>query len=298
MARLTGAPLIVASVRAQAPIVGIDPEGTLPYGIAHVDDDLLADCTEAVNQVDTQLRALGVGVDCRIYSSTSAARALHEAAEEEDAGLLVVGSSSRSKVGRVLAGSTAQRLLNGSPCPVAVVPGSWKDEGLPPRTIGVGYVDTPEALEALRGGYALAKRAGATLRVITVVKLTLSMYAETETYVAGQFGKDREDVEGEHRLFAERELRRVVEQELDDDVPVEAEAVVGEPAELLVDISRNLDLLVCGSRGYGPVRGVLLGSVSRQVVEEAYCPVVVLPRGVKASLQALLQEAPGAATPA
>jgi hypothetical protein len=53
-----------------------------------------------------------------------------------------------------------------------------------------------------------------------------------------------------------------------------------------------------GSRGYGPVRAVLLGSVSRRVADEARCPVLVLPRGVRSSLDALLQEAPGAATPA
>jgi hypothetical protein len=45
-------------------------------------------------------------------------------------------------------------------------------------------------------------------------------------------------------------------------------------------------------------RAVLLGSVSRRVAPEAHRPVVVLPRGVKASLEALAREAPGAAAPA
>jgi hypothetical protein len=60
-------------------------------------------------------------------------------------------------------------------------------------------------------------------------------------------------------------------------------------------VTDNLDLLVCGSRGYGPLRAVLLGSVSRVVTSAAACPVIVLPRGVRASLEALLAEAPGAA---
>jgi hypothetical protein len=63
-----------------------------------------------------------------------------------------------------------------------------------------------------------------------------------------------------------------------------------------VDLSSGLDLLVCGSRGYGPVRGVLLGSVTRRVIGEAHCPVIVLPRGVKATLETLLEAAPAAAT--
>ena len=48
----------------------------------------------------------------------------------------------------------------------------------------------------------------------------------------------------------------------------------------LAAASGDLDLLVCGSRGYGPVRRVLLGSVSRRLSHEARCPLIVLPRGV------------------
>jgi nucleotide-binding universal stress UspA family protein len=286
LAAVTGAALIVASVQARSPVVPIDPEGTLPYGIAQVDEDLLADCTPAIEQVEIELRARAIKVDCRILEGMSAAQALQEAVEGEDAGLLVVGSSRRSGLGRVLAGSTAQRLLHGSPCPVAVVPRDWKPAERF-RTIGAAYVDTPEGHEALRSAHALARRAKATLLAITAVKLTLEMYAETETYIAGQRGKELIDVEGEHRLFAERKLRRALE-EREDATTIEIEAVVGEPADVLVEASKRLDLLVSGSRGYGPVRGVLLGSVSQRLTAEAYCPVIVVPRGVKAALEALL----------
>jgi nucleotide-binding universal stress UspA family protein len=71
--------------------------------------------------------------------------------------------------------------------------------------------------------------------------------------VAGQSGKDLGDAEGEHRLQAEKELRSAVAQ-LGDDVEAEIGPVVGDPAEVLVDLSPHIDLLVCGSRGYGPVR--------------------------------------------
>ena len=42
---------------------------------------------------------------------------------------------------------------------------------------------------------------------------------------------------------------------------------------------REVDLLVCGSRGYGPVRRVLLGGVLRRLIRRAACPLVVVPRG-------------------
>jgi nucleotide-binding universal stress UspA family protein len=41
----------------------------------------------------------------------------------------------------------------------------------------------------------------------------------------------------------------------------------------------EVDLLVCGSRGYGPMRRVLLGGVLRKLIRRAACPVVVVPRG-------------------
>jgi nucleotide-binding universal stress UspA family protein len=293
VARATGAPVIVAAVQATTPVVPIPAGQSQPYGL--LDADLVADCTPALEQLEAELEPLGIGVDCVKLESTSAARALQAAAEAHNAGLLVVGPHERSAVGTVLAGSTAQRLLHGAPCPVAVVPRSWTADG-GFMTIGVAYVDSEEGREALRSAHALARRVGAKLRVVTVIKEELSMVAETETYKAGQLPKDLEDVEGEHKVRAEEHLRRTVA-ELGAEVRVEVDAMVGDPAESIVGVSEHVDLLVCGSRGYGPLRSVLLGSVSRRVVAEARCPVIVVPRGIRVSLEALGAEASGAAAP-
>jgi nucleotide-binding universal stress UspA family protein len=51
------------------------------------------------------------------------------------------------------------------------------------------------------------------------------------------------------------------------------------PADQLVDLSERVDLLVLGSRAWGPVRRIVLGSVSAGLTREAHCPVLVLPRG-------------------
>jgi nucleotide-binding universal stress UspA family protein len=152
---------------------------------------------------------------------------------------------------------------------------------------GVAFVDSEEGNAALRGAYALASRAGVTLRVIAVVKASRALFAE----------KDLEAADDEHRVRAQRELRDAVAT-LGDDVPVELEVLVGDPAEKLIGLSRQLDLLACGSRGYGPLRAVLLGSVTRRVTAEADCPVVVVPRGVPRALEALAAQTPGAAAPA
>jgi nucleotide-binding universal stress UspA family protein len=274
-ARFTGAPLIIASVER-----GGSGEET--------DDDLVTNCSGVVDELEGELAALGIQVQCKRLQSTSAARALHEAAEAEDAGLLIVGSSRRSAAGRVFPGSTAERLMHGAPCPLAVVPQGWSS-GAGPSLIGVGFVDTDEGREALRGAHALARRAGATLRVITVVKESPLMYSETEPRLPDRRGKDLVDVEGEHMLWARRAAEKALA-DLGGGVTVEIDTFTGDPAGVLAEVSERLDLLVCGSRGYGPLRAVLLGSVSRRVVAEAHCPVIVLPRGVRASLDALVQE--------
>jgi nucleotide-binding universal stress UspA family protein len=133
--------------------------------------------------------------------------------------------------------------------------------------------------------HRLARHAGTQLRVLTVVQPTLAMYAWTEAGTAIRPARDIDDIEGEYRALAERELRQAVASV--DDVEIDVSAFVGDPVEVIVEISPRLDLLVCGSRGYGPLRAVLLGSVSRQLVTESRCPVVVLPRGVTGALERL-----------
>jgi nucleotide-binding universal stress UspA family protein len=276
VAALAETRVIVASVQAGPPVLPVSTPG-LPYAVGRTDEDLVADCGDALAQVEAELRTDGAPVECRKLEGTTAARALHELAESEGAALLVVG-----------AGRESSRVLHGAPCPVAVAPRHRAPRSL--DVIGVAYVDDDESREALRTAHALARRAGAKLRVVTVVRVTPSMHAQTQAATSGRSGKSVEDVEGEYKLLAERHLREVVAV-LGDDVDVEPEAFVGDPATTLIDLSRGLDALVAGSRGYGPLRAVLLGSVSRRLTDEAHCPVVVLPRGAKSALAKLMLEA-------
>ena len=59
------------------------------------------------------------------------------------------------------------------------------------------------------------------------------------------------------------------------------------PADGLAAASGHVDLLVMGSRAYGPMRAVMLGGVSRRVMTRAACPVLVLPRGTTSAADAL-----------
>jgi len=56
----------------------------------------------------------------------------------------------------------------------------------------------------------------------------------------------------------------------------EARLGYGHPAQVLIDASKEADLLVVGSHGHGAFTGMLLGSVSIHCVTGAFCPVVVV----------------------
>jgi nucleotide-binding universal stress UspA family protein len=74
---------------------------------------------------------------------------------------------------------------------------------------------------------------------------------------------------------AEALVARVAAEVRDGGVEVEPMAIEGAATSVLVDLAEDADLIVVGSRGKGGLAGLLLGSVSQQVVQHAPCPVVV-----------------------
>lgn len=76
---------------------------------------------------------------------------------------------------------------------------------------------------------------------------------------------------------AEKMLAEEIDQVDSDDVTVESRVVTGSAPDALLQAAREGDLLVVGSRGLGGFKGLLLGSVSQQVVHHAPCPVVIVP---------------------
>ena len=114
-------------------------------------------------------------VSTRPIADVSAAKAIQTVAEREHASLVVLGSSGHGTVGRVLAGTTAERLLHGAPCPVAVAPnGFHAHDDLRIATIGVGYDGSAEADAAVDAAMTIAAALGARVRVIEVLELLWS----------------------------------------------------------------------------------------------------------------------------
>ena len=216
----------------------------------------------------------------RAIPDVSPPRAIQKLAEDEHASLIVIGSSHRGAIGRVLAGTTAERLLHGAPCPVAVAPAGYAGSEGTFETIAVAYNATPESEAALEAALALARSLGARVRVVEVLDSALM---GTPALMQGPGYVSQP---GELKDRARRHVRDKVAQ-LPGDIAAEPQVLLGEPEPELAQQSERADLFVVGSRGYGPHRAVLLGSVSGRLVRDASCPVLVVPRGVAAPLEEL-----------
>ncbi len=215
----------------------------------------------------------GLRPELRLVPERSAARGLEQLAERERASLIVLGASERAGIGRIVPGSTARRLLSGSTVPVAIAPRGYTDQPEREPVIGVGFDGGPEAEHALDWAATLAGAVGGRLRLVAV----------NQPVAFGNVGAGAFPTESVGQALR-RQLRDEVEKAvaaLADGPHLETMFRNGDPAAELLGASAGLDLLVLGSRGYGPVRSVLLGSVSEATVAGSAAPVVVVPRGQK-----------------
>ena len=192
---------------------------------------------------------------------------LRRIALESDADLLVLGSTHLGVLGRVWPGSVAERLASHSPCPIVVAPTGYARRGAHPgiSVIGVAYDGSRESREAVSVASKLAEVVSAEVEVLSVAP----------DYVAGEFPLGPlEPLRGETARKVERGLAR-----LPSGVEAEGEVLEGGSAAALEERAVELDLLVIGSRGRGPLRSRVLGSVSADVMRTAPCPVIVVPGG-------------------
>jgi nucleotide-binding universal stress UspA family protein len=218
--------------------------------------------------VQADLEQAGFRARIHVLADTSPARALHRVAEAENADLIVVGSTHHGRAGRVLAGDDAAATIHGSPCPVAVAPrGAAAGEWTTVTRIGVGYDGRAEARQAVDLAARLAREIGATLRLATIVSTPIA---------EGLPAAYDPDWLARAEAMAQDELAATM---ADIDVPLEGQVAAGVPVAKLVELSNEVDLLVVGSRAWGPVRRILVGSTAARLIREAHCPVLVLPRG-------------------
>ena len=270
LARATGAPVIAVTAYRD----------DTPRTLSSADHlyELRGDAMARLHAVEPAFH--GLALETTAVAGPSAPRVLHDYAAARGAGLLVLGSTHRGVVGRIALGGTADRLLHGATLPVAVAPLGFADRMRGVDRVGVAFVDSEEGHEALRAAAALATACGAELYAATAVEpVAWSVPNLVQPYdIEAQLNHLRE--------HANATLRRAIDG-LHPAVPSHIEVLVNSPVIALEQFSSEVDLLVCGSRGYGQLGSVLLGGVSRRLVHRATCPVIVVPRGTERVLEEL-----------
>ncbi len=256
--------VVAVPAKAEVLVVAVIPYGPLPVDFEALGAGAAAEAEPLFEEARERLA--GLAVETRVFGGGSPAGVMTDLAEAQEIDLIVVGSPHRGPVGRALVGSVAESLLHGAPCAALVAPRGYAGEAREPfRRVAVAYDGTPEAKAALGAAEEVALRTDATIRVLTVVAPPVAMPG-----VAGYVPVDPPEPE---RIVTE------AVNSVDSRLGAESRRLDGPPAPTLAAACESdVDLLVAGSRRYGPVMRVLLGSVSTQLIHMAPCPVLVVPR--------------------
>jgi nucleotide-binding universal stress UspA family protein len=210
-----------------------------------------------------------------IETDVSIARALGRVAARERADLIVVGSSSDADAGRVAIGKRTRQLIGDAQSSLAVAPRGLAEGGTPRiARIGVGYDGGPESEAALALASAIARGSGAVLAVRAVVEDMLPAFGLVGPGSAQLIG------EWDSLVASNVETLRARAAEAARDTAAEAtvEVQTGHSSEALLEFSKELDLIVVGSRRWGTVARLILGSTGEALVRGAACPIIIVPR--------------------
>ncbi|MEV0460383.1 universal stress protein [Catellatospora methionotrophica] len=185
-----------------------------------------------------------------------------------DAELLVIGDRGLGGFTGLLVGSVAVQCTAHGRTPVLVVRGEERAAG----PVVVGADGSPDSVPTIEAAFTEAERRKA--EVVAV---------HSWTRAGGHSHGEHHDHKHDTATVAEEEghlLEQTLAQVRKDhpDVRTREHLVRGRPAKVLIELSKQAQLVVVGAHGRGGLTGLLLGSVSHQVLHHSYCPVLVVPR--------------------
>jgi nucleotide-binding universal stress UspA family protein len=202
-----------------------------------------------------------------VHMVSPAAEELSRVAAERGAGMLVLGSTHRGTVGRIVPGGVASHLLAHAPCAIAVAPvGYAQSPPEPISRIGIAYDAMSESDVALSAAAAAAARLGASLH------LYYAIHAISPDPGWDKFRRHMHE-------FAQEILDRGLIQ-LPAGLEADGRVLEGDAATALAEAASEdqIGLMFAGSRCYGPLREALLGGVGGGLLRTARCPLVLIPR--------------------
>ena len=192
-----------------------------------------------------------------------------EQAREIDADLIVIGTRGNTGLKRVLLGSTAERVVRFSPCPVLVVH-RRRTEELCIRKILVPTDFSRCAMEGLMYGAQWAKTFNAKLRLLHVAFPPAPVLNDR---VARNLPSERLTVVAE----AKCQMEALTRLDFLRGVGCEQKSLLGYATDTICGETHDADLMVISTHGRTGWRHAMIGSVAEQVVRYAKCPVLIVP---------------------
>ena len=127
-----------------------------------------------------------------------------------------------------------------------------------------------QAFEAAKRAVYIAGLNHAEVTLLCVVDLNKEVAAFEQVSLSGYVPAELK--EGAYNLLTE------LMHEIPREVRAKAQVEVGTPAEVIVETAQDggFDLIVMGSRGFGTIKSLIMGSVRQYVLQHAHCPVLVV----------------------
>jgi len=220
------------------------------------------DRERAEAQLQQERDEANVEAELIVTQGPTPGQVLHETAEERQADLLVLGSCHRGVIGRAMLGDDTRASIDGAPCAVAIAPAGYAEQTQPIATIGVAYDGSAESKAALETARSLGAEHAARIRALQVVSLAPYEFETIESLVLDQISEQVAKAEAAMKALE----------------GVDGRAEYGLPGPDLEAFSNDVDLLIVGSRGYGPWGRVVHGSTSSQLVRHTHGPLLIVPR--------------------
>ncbi len=233
------------------------------FARADVVTRLHATVTGALDAAESAVRALAPDLAVeRAVVPGPASQVLVEESRSADA--VVVGERGRGGLSSVLAGSVAVTVAAHAYCPVVVVRGAEHRAGGLPVVVGVD--SAPESSDAVAFAFAAASSRSAPLVAVHTWSEVTANPAEPLVDWPTLVAAAHRELDAQLSGWAEKY----------PDVAVTRRAPRGGAATVLLEAARLAQLVVVGSRGRGPLAGLLWGSVGNALVHAADCPVAIV----------------------
>ncbi len=255
----------------QATIVAVGVATTEERRMRRGGDQIDASSLERMDErVDRTVEPYG-DTEGVVTGAPTVGRGLREVALGSRADLIVTGSSRRGRLGRIFAGDEVRDILRHAPCPVAVAPVGYRNDGGRLTRIGVGHDGSVEADGALRCAIELSQRDGAAIDVVEVVEPFPIMPPAGE--VAGT------------TLVADVRRARANLDRIVQETGLDGRIITGSAAHELARLGHSVDLIAVGLHHRGLLDRLLVGSTAHALLREQAAPVLVVPPAEAATEQ-------------